>query len=97
MQHRNLNTTEWTHTAIESLFERGTLADWREFNRAMRDDRILAVRALEVSAYREADGSEGIARAFINQLYPDLIQPESLGSLTPLSQVSAPVGGRKKP
>lgn len=56
--------------AIESLFDRGTLEDWREFVRAMRRDPSIADRALCVCAYRAPDGAEGIARALIDHVYP---------------------------
>lgn len=60
--------------AIESLFERGTLADWREFAGALRVDAAVAERALQVCEYREADGAEGIARALVAHFYPGAIR-----------------------
>jgi hypothetical protein len=66
--HRHLETREWTLMAIESLFDRGTLADWREFFTALQHDPKLAERALTVCRYREPDGAEQIALALIEHL-----------------------------
>lgn len=66
MQHRHLTTQEWTLMAIESLFDRGQLEDWREFAAALRADAALAERTLHVCDYRKPDGAEGIARALIS-------------------------------
>lgn len=68
MIHRHLTTTEWSRMAIESLFDRGTLADWREFVAALRRDDALAEEVLRVCAYREPDGAERIARVLIAQI-----------------------------
>ena len=53
MMHRNLTTSEWTLMALESLMERGQLADWREFARALEGNEQLARDALRVSEYVE--------------------------------------------
>jgi len=53
MMHRNLTTSEWTLMALESLMERGQLADWREFARALEGNEQLARAALRVSEYVE--------------------------------------------
>jgi len=63
---------------IESLFDRGTLNDWREFVAAMRRDRTVAVEALRVCEYRDPDGAEGIARALVGHVHPALVlQPNA--------------------
>lgn len=48
MIHRHLQGQAWSLMAIESLLERGKLPDWREFGRAVRQDRTLAEAALHV-------------------------------------------------
>jgi len=53
MMHRNLTTSEWTLMALVSLMERGQLADWREFARALEGNEQLARAALRVSKYVE--------------------------------------------
>lgn len=58
--------------AIESLMERGNLADWREFAGALKADEAIAARAVEVCRYREADGSERIALALVEHFHPAL-------------------------
>ena len=67
MQHRHLTTQQWTLMAIESLFDRGQLEDWREFAAALRTDAALAQRTLRVCDYRKPDGAEGIARALMSE------------------------------
>lgn len=72
MIHRNTTTSKWTLMSIESLFERGTIADWKEFARALRVDPALAQRALKVCHYREPDGAEGIALSLIAHFHPSV-------------------------
>lgn len=69
MQHRHITTQEWTLMAIESLFDRGQLQDWREYAAALRADPDLAGRTLRVCAYRKSDGAEGIAQALIRRYF----------------------------
>jgi len=65
MMHRHLTTQEWSLMAIESLFDRGTLSDWREFARDLKADPTLPERVRRVCAYRAPDGAEGIALALL--------------------------------
>ena len=69
MQHRHLATQEWTLMAIESLFDRSQLHDWREFAVALRADPDLAEQTLRVCGYRKPDGAEGIAQALIRGFF----------------------------
>lgn len=32
MKHRHINEKEWTQAALDSLFERGDLPDWKELH-----------------------------------------------------------------
>jgi hypothetical protein len=48
MRHRNLNTEGWSRMAIDSLFDRGTLPDWREFSQALRGNAQLAEETLQM-------------------------------------------------
>jgi hypothetical protein len=54
--------------AIESLFDRGNLDDWREFARALRADPQMAERVKRVCGYRPKDGSERIAMALVESV-----------------------------
>ena len=65
MIHRHLTTSKWTAMAIESLFDRGTLQDWRQFAAALKADPDLAGEVRRVCAYRSADGAERIAEAIL--------------------------------
>ena len=72
MRHRHLTTQEWTLMAIESLMERGQLADWREFARALSKSERLAADTLRVCQYVEDRPSAALARALVLSRYPEL-------------------------
>lgn len=68
MTHRHLTTTEWTPMAIESLFERGALNDWREFAHALRSDSTLIARATRVADRHDDRGSVAIFRILADSI-----------------------------
>jgi hypothetical protein len=65
MIHRHITTSKWTAMAIESLFDRGTLQDWREFAASVKADAHLAEIVRKVCEYRCPDGAERIAEAIL--------------------------------
>lgn len=72
MQHRNLNTEEWSRMAIDSLFDRGTLADWQEFAQALKGDGDLAKETLLMAARHAERGATELARVLVEHFHPDL-------------------------
>jgi hypothetical protein len=58
--------------AIESLIERGQLADWREFARALSKSERLAADTLRVCQYVEDRPSAALARELVFSCYPQL-------------------------
>jgi hypothetical protein len=60
--------------ALESLMERGKLADWREFVRALDGNEQLARDALRVSEYVEDRASASLARVLTLGRFPQLAQ-----------------------
>ena len=70
MKHRHLDTTDWTPMAVESLFDRGELADWQDFVRAMRQNPELGRTALRLAAGHEDGGSAALARLLVSQHQP---------------------------
>lgn len=72
MHHRHITTEEWTLMALESLMERGDLADWREFTRALHDNEKLAQDALRVCDYVEDRASASLARSLVLHRFPTL-------------------------
>ncbi len=62
MEHRNITTREWTLTAIDSLFDRGVLPDWKEFAQALRSDKELAKESLLMCSRHQERGSVELAR-----------------------------------
>ena len=87
MKHRHINTDVWSLMAIESLFDRGTLADWREFATALRSDRTLPDRVRRVCGYRQPDGAERIAMAIVDPM-PALQEKEPDGSHEPSDELN---------
>ncbi len=73
MIHRHIITTEWTLMAIESLFDRGDLADWREFAAAIKTNRQAAADALRVCGYHRDAGAKAIARIVVEKYQPGLV------------------------
>jgi hypothetical protein len=57
MHDTHLAAQDWTLMAIESLKQRGRVADWREFARALTKSDLLAARATprEVCLGRRAE------------------------------------------
>ena len=72
MRHRHLTTQEWTLMAIESLMERGQLADWRQFAQALATSERLAQNTLRVCEYVEDRASAALARVLVFSCYPEL-------------------------
>jgi len=40
MKHRHINTKSWTKAAIESLFERGNLQDWKGMVKTIKESEL---------------------------------------------------------
>src|SRR5512142_1519478 len=99
MMHRNLTTSDgWTLMALESLMERGQLADWREFAQTLKGNEQLARNALRVSEYVEDRASASLMRVLVEQEFPGLSSSGSghsaeqkPGQSPPLSEILAPV------
>lgn len=72
MKHRNLTTEEWSLMAIDSLFDRGQLPDWREFARALKGDAQLARKTLRVCARHDDQESAALARTLVEYFHPTL-------------------------
>ena len=72
MRHRNLNTEEWSRMAIDSLFDRGTLADWQEFAQMLKGDVGLAQETLLIAARHAEQGAAELARILVEHFHPDL-------------------------
>ena len=72
MQHRHLNSTEWTLPAIDSAIEYGDLPDWRELFAAARADADLARKILHIAESRPTCGRTEMAKHMVDQLWPGL-------------------------
>lgn len=69
MKHRNINTSEWTRMAIDSLFEDGTLSDWKEFVSSMRKDAGIAKETLYMCDHHLNKESAQLARVLVNHFH----------------------------
>jgi hypothetical protein len=67
--------------AIDSLFDRGTPADWQEFAQALRADVDLARETLFMAARHAEQGAAELARVLVEHFHPGLAlrQPMSRG------------------
>jgi hypothetical protein len=72
MEHRNITTQEWSRMAIDSLFDRGVLPDWKEFAQALRSDEALAKETLLMCARHQERGSVEAARRLVAHFHPQL-------------------------
>ena len=72
MKHRHLTTENWSRMAIDSLFDRGKLADWKEFVSVLSTDRELAEQTLAVCKYHKNTGSVELALVFLTDFFSDL-------------------------
>jgi hypothetical protein len=58
MQHRHLTTDAgWSKVAVDSILERGDLADWQELFAASATDGNLAATVIEVARQHPTAGS----------------------------------------
>lgn len=74
MEHRNLTTHTWSRMAIDSLFDRGVLPDWKEFAQALRADEALAKETLLMCSRHQERGSVELARVLIEHFHPQLLE-----------------------
>lgn len=75
MHHRHLTTQQWTLMAIESLLERGQLADWQEFAQDLRKSERLGADTLRVCEYAEDRPSAALAKVLVFSCHPGLAGP----------------------
>ena len=74
MQHRNLNSQEWTAMAIDSLYTWGELKDWKQFSTALASDVKIAQNALRMAEGHEDPGSAALARILVKRFHPELLE-----------------------
>jgi len=72
MEHRHLNTPQWSAAAVDSALERGGLEDWRELFAAVRADSRLAELVLRVARQHSLGGASILATALVERLRPGL-------------------------
>lgn len=79
MQHRHINSADWTLAAIDSLLERGDLPDWRDLFALVRADRELALSVLRVARAHRVPGASIIAEHLVLRSWPELGPPMLAG------------------
>ena len=60
--------------AVESLFDRGEMADWQEFGFALAQDEQIAVSALRLARNHEDRGSAALARILVKRFQPQIFE-----------------------
>jgi hypothetical protein len=60
--------------AIDFLFERGKLPDWKEFAAVLATDRNVAEETLVVCRYHQNSGSVKLAQLLVQDNYPEITQ-----------------------
>ncbi len=73
MQHRNLNTEEWSRMALDSLFDRGKLSDWQEFAQVLKSNVDLAKETLFMAERHAEQGAAELARVLVEYFHPNLL------------------------
>ena len=80
MEHRHLTADAgWSKAAIDSILERGRLADWRELFREVRRDREIAARVLEVAQQHPMPGVLPLVRHVVESSWPILASVPATG------------------
>jgi len=79
MQHRHLNTDEWSAAAVDSALERGDLKDWQELFAVVERNREVAALVLRVASAHDMGGASILAKALVKRIWPglDLLQVSS--------------------
>lgn len=72
MQHRHLDTIQWSAAAIDSVLERGDLPDWRDLFKAVEKDRQVAELVLKVATEHDLGGASVVAKTLVGHLQPTL-------------------------
>ncbi len=68
MQHRHLNTQEWSAATIDSVIERGDLPDWQQLFAAARNNREVARLVVQVATDHDLGGASILAKALVERL-----------------------------
>ena len=74
MEHRHINSSQWTAATVDSALERGNLQDWRELFAVVERDRTVAELVLTVVAARPPGGASVLAKALVERMRPGLSQ-----------------------
>ena len=74
MEHRHINSLQWTAATVDSALERGNLQDWRELFAVVEQDGAVADLVLAVAAARPPGGASMLAKALVERMRPGLSQ-----------------------
>lgn len=74
MKHRHITTDGWSRMAIDSLVDRGTLADWKEFVDMLRRGGEVARDAIYMCEHHANRDSAALAMVFLEEFYPELVR-----------------------
>jgi hypothetical protein len=76
MEHRHLvSDVGWTKAAIDSVLERGDLADWRRLFAAARADRNIAQAIMDVATHHHMRGVLPIVEHLVKRTHSTVTTP----------------------
>jgi hypothetical protein len=79
MQHRHINTSEWTAAAVDSVLERGDLPDWRELFAAVHQNPEIAKLVLRVATEHDLGGASILAKTLVERIGKESASPNQDG------------------
>lgn len=67
MQHRHLQSDQWSAATVDSVLDRGDLHHWRELFAAVRNDREVAELVLRVATEHDLGGASVLAKSLVER------------------------------
>ena len=67
MEHRHIDTKQWSASAIDSALEYGGLKDWQELFLVVRRDKAVADLVLKVASQRDLGGASVLATELVKR------------------------------
>lgn len=75
MQHRHLDTQEWSAAAIDSVLDRGDLRDWQKLFAVVQTNQEVADLVVRVANAHDLGGASALAKALVERLKPSELKP----------------------
>lgn len=77
MKHPHLNSdVGWSKAAIDSILERGSIAEWRELFEHVKSDRAFAAKVLEIARQHPIPGVLPLVTSMVKLSWPRIDERE---------------------